>query len=73
VWAMTGVCWVTLVLSYLLTNPDKNVNWVFRLGASQPPVSPIVYLLGMMAAMPLMVYHPTHLLLRRLSRQRGST
>lgn len=69
VWAMTGLCWIVLPASYLLTDPAKNVNWVYRLGSTELPIPPLVYLGALMLAMPLLVYHPTHLVLQWLSRR----
>jgi hypothetical protein len=60
----TGLAWVVLPLTYAVTDPAKNINWVFGLG--HPPrrwLSPRAYLLVLMLAFPLLVYLPAHLLL----------
>lgn len=55
-----------LPLSYALTAPDANVNWVFGPGPSpQRRLSPLHYLALEMAALPLLVQLPMHLLLCR--------
>jgi hypothetical protein len=63
----TVLAWVVLPLTYALTDPARNINWVFGLG--HPPrrwFSPRVYLLVLMLAFPLIVYAPTHFLLRAI-------
>ena len=67
----TLVCWLVLLASYWLCPPDKNINWVYGFG-SQPQtyLPPTLYLLLLMAAIPTVVYVPTHLVLRWLSRSR---
>ena len=63
----TALCWIVLLATYWLTDPVRNINWAFGLGARHDPwlVGPW-YLAGLMAALPLFVYLPTHLLLKRL-------
>lgn len=60
----TAAAWVLFPLSYLLSNPERNVNWAFGLGeAPQEMMHPLLYLALLMLAAPLLVYLPTHLLL----------
>jgi hypothetical protein len=64
--AQTVLAWVVLVLSYSLTDPRNNVNWVFGLGAKpQRRIPPLIYLGLLMAGFPLVIHLPTHLLLQR--------
>jgi hypothetical protein len=61
----TVLAWVVLPVTYALTDPARNINWVFGLG--HPPrrrLSPRLYLLALMIGFPLLVYVPTHFLLR---------
>jgi hypothetical protein len=61
----TGLAWVVLPITYAVTDPAKNINWVFGFG--HPPrrrFSPRVHLLALMLGFPLFVYLPTHFLLR---------
>jgi hypothetical protein len=61
----TVVAWVVLPATYLLTDPAKNVNWVFGFG--HPPrrrLPPRLHLLALMLGFPLLIYLPTHALLR---------
>jgi hypothetical protein len=64
--AQTALAWIVLPLSYLLTDPHENVNWVFGPGEPQKKVPAPVYLALLMVAFPLMIYLPTHVLLRML-------
>jgi len=63
--AQTIVCWIVLLASYLLTKPAQGINWVFGLrGKPQTRLPPRVYLVLLMAGVPLLVYLPTHILLK---------
>ena len=63
----TVVAWVVLPVSYLLTEPAANINWVRGLGREPQDWMPApVYLLLLMFVFPMVVYLPTHLLLKRL-------
>jgi hypothetical protein len=58
---------IVLVLSYLLTDPAENTNWVFGPGAEpQHRLPPLVYLALVIVGFPLVIYWPTHLLVQRL-------
>ena len=62
-----ALAWVVLPVTYAVTDPAKNINWVFGLG--HPPrsrFSPRMHLLVLMLGFPLFVYLPTHLLLRAI-------
>ncbi len=59
------VAWVVLPLTYWLTDPAENVNWVHgTTGKKQTRMPPLLYLALLMLAFPLLIYAPTHLLLR---------
>lgn len=62
--AQTILAWVVLPLSYWLTKPEENVNWVrgFNNGL-QKRVHPTVYLGLLMIGFPVLLYLPTHFLL----------
>jgi hypothetical protein len=65
--AQTLLAWIVLPLSYWLTSPHKNVNWVFGPGKEpQRWMPPWMYLGLLMLLFPLCVYLPTHLLLSKL-------
>ena len=66
-----AVTWTVLPLSYALTSPEQNVNWVYGPGTEpQRLLPPLAYLALAMLAFPLLVHYPTHLVLRRLFRGR---
>jgi len=65
--AQTVLTWIVLPLTYVITDPEKNINWVFGPGPVQRTrLSAILYLGLLMIAFPVFVYFPTHLLLQAL-------
>ena len=65
--AQTALAWVVLPLTYLLTDPKENVNWVYGPGSKpQERMHPLVYLVLVMIAFPLAFYLPAHLVLNLL-------
>jgi hypothetical protein len=59
--------WLILFLCYKLTPPSANINWVFGLGnAPQHKVPSKFFLLFIMAAYPLLLFLPTHFLLKTI-------
>lgn len=65
--AQTALAWVVLPLTYWLTDPAANVNWVFGPGIGQGKRVPSPVHLGLlMIGFPLLVYLPTHVLLQAL-------
>lgn len=66
---MTLLAWIVLPLSYWLTEPFKNVNWVRGWGGEgtvQTLLPPLGHLAFLMAGFPILIYAPTHWLLNRL-------
>jgi len=64
-YAQVILCWLILLASYLFTEPAKNINWVF--GITEIPqiwMSEIAYLLLLMVLFPLLIFWPTHLILK---------
>lgn len=67
--AQTALAWIVLPLTRWLTDPDKNVNWVFGPGSERQKRLPaFLYLLLLMIAFPVLVYLPAHVLLHTLFR-----
>lgn len=66
VWLQTALAWCVLPVSYFLTDPARNINWVFGFGSEPQTWMPgPLYLLLLMALFPVVVYLPTHWLLAR--------
>jgi hypothetical protein len=58
---------VVLPVTYLLTEPADNINWVFGPGSKpQMWMRPVLDLLLFMLFLPLCVYLPTHWVLLNL-------
>lgn len=65
--AQSLLAWIVLPLSYLLTDPAEHVNWVFGFGAKQQRwMPPPLYVILLMVLFPLLVYLPSHLILKRI-------
>ena len=65
--AQTALAWVVFPLTYALTDPKENINWVFGPGGRpQHRLPPRVYLGLLLIVFPLIVYVPTHLVLTAL-------
>jgi len=63
----TVLAWVVLPATYLLTDPSANINWVRGFGREPQAWMPApVYLLLLMIVFPVVVYLPTHRLLKWL-------
>jgi hypothetical protein len=70
----TAITWLVLPLSFL-ADPDRNLNWLWApFGIPQTLIPPPLYLLICMIAYPLILYLPTHSLLKWLfNRDRTTT
>ncbi|TFH88211.1 hypothetical protein EQG41_04720 [Billgrantia azerbaijanica] len=66
----TGLTWLVIPATYLVTDVERNINWVHGpFGVHQETLDPLLYLIGLMLAWPLAVYLPVHGLMRLLQRQ----
>ena len=64
--AQTLLAWAVLPLSFVLTSPEDNINWVYGIGPDAAlALPPLLYLGLYIALLPLVVFAPMHLLLRR--------
>lgn len=64
-YCQTLLAGVVLPLSYWLTDPKENVNWVYGPGEKpQRKIPPLLYLVTVMLFFPVCIYLPTHWLLR---------
>jgi hypothetical protein len=69
----TIVALVVLPLSYLVSNAQENVNWVYGLGVKPQRILPApLFVILLMLLFPLAVYLPTHLLFARIFRAAGA-
>ena len=57
---------VVLPVTYLLTSPDDNINWVYGLAVPQQSMPPWLYLILLWLGYVLVVYLPSHWIFRRL-------
>lgn len=67
----TGLTWLVIPVSFLLTDPSRNVNWTRGPFGSEPQalVDPLLYLVALMGLWPLLLYLPVHLLTCALQRR----
>jgi hypothetical protein len=63
---------VVLPVSYCLTEPAENVNWVHGLGAPRTRKRPLVYLAALIVSFSLVLYLPPHLLFTWLASARSA-
>jgi hypothetical protein len=65
--AQTLLCWIVFPLSYLVSSPEANINFVHGFGGEpQQWMPPELFVLFLMLAFPLLLYLPMHLLLSRI-------
>ena len=63
---ITVVAWLAIVASYLVSDADQNVNWVYGVGPIPPVwISDQVYLILYMLAVPVIIFLPTHWFVKR--------
>ena len=65
--AQTLVAAIVLPLSYLFSDPERNVNWVYGFGERPQTRIPALWFLAFLFLLfPLAIYLPTHLVLDRV-------
>jgi hypothetical protein len=63
----TLLTWIVLIITYAVTDPKENINWVFGPRSKpQKSLPPLVYLGLEMMALPVGFFVPMHLILTRL-------
>ena len=63
----TLLTWIVLPVTYIVTGPATNINWVYGFGPEPQTWMPgHLFLILLMVLIPLLVYVPTHLLLSKL-------
>lgn len=66
----TALTWVVVPLSYVATEPERNINWVHGpFGQPQEMLDPLLYLAGLALLWPVAVYLPVHLLMIAVQRK----
>ena len=61
------LAWIVFPVSYLVSDPSANINWVYGFGSTpQTRLPGPLYVLLLMVLFPLVIYLPTHLVLGRL-------
>lgn len=64
----TALCWSAFTASFLLTGPEKNINWVYYpVVHDWSWIHPLEWTFGLMIIFPLLIFWPAHLLFKRLS------
>lgn len=64
--AQLGVLALLLPVCYLVTDPERNVNWVFGIGGVQSYMPGWQYVVLEFICIAVLVYLPSHLLLRKI-------
>jgi hypothetical protein len=64
----TLLSWIVLPVSYWITKPADNINWVYGFGKRQKWMPAGLFVALLMILFPVVLYFPTHLLLRRIFR-----
>ena len=65
--AQTVLAWLVLPLSYWLSNPVENANWVYGFGSKPQTWMPApLFVMLLMLAFPLLIYLPTHFALKKI-------
>ncbi len=62
------IAMIVLPLTFVLTGPEDNINWVYGLGGPQTLLPPLLYLTLFFLALVFLVYLPSHLLFKRFFR-----
>ena len=64
--AQTVLLWIVVPLTWLVSAPADNINYVYGPTEPQTAIPPLAYLALYMAVVPVVVFLPMHLLLKRL-------
>jgi hypothetical protein len=67
----TALCWIAFIASFLLTDPQKNINWVYYpLKHGWTWINSTEWTMALLLVFPLCIYWPMHLLLKRVGNER---
>ena len=68
----TLLAWLVLTVTYLVTEPSANINWVYGFGREPQTWMPApLYLVSLMIFIPVFIYMPMHYLLGKLFARRS--
>lgn len=59
------ICLVVIPLTYLLTRPEDNINWVYGLADERTSLPPMLYLSLLVAGFIFIIYTPSHFIFKR--------
>ncbi len=62
----TAIALVLIPFTYLVTEPEKNINWVYGFAEHRTDLPPYIYLSLLLAGFILVVYTPSHFIFKRL-------
>ncbi len=66
IYYFTILYWIALILTYRFTNPEENISWVFAPQANKWNIKPITWVIILFIFLPLLVFLPTHYILKIL-------
>lgn len=64
--AQTLLASIVLPVTYLVTDPADNINWVFGPAEPQNLIPPVWYLLALYASYIFLIYLPSHFIFKKL-------
>lgn len=64
--AQTALALIVIPLTYALTSPEDNINWVYGFDKAQTSLPPLLHLGLLALAMVCLVFVPMHFLLKKL-------
>ncbi|MGM0480557.1 MAG: membrane-associated protein [Pseudomonadota bacterium] len=57
---------VVIPVTYLVSGPEENINWVYGLGEQRTSLPPLAYLSLLLGGFIFLVYTPSHFIFKRL-------
>lgn len=64
--AQTLLAWAVLLFLFFLSDPERNINFVFGFGGVLVGDNPLGHLLFLLIGIPLLLYLPLHLVFKRI-------
>ncbi|RUO63110.1 membrane-associated protein [Pseudidiomarina insulisalsae] len=60
-----AIALVVVPVTYLITEPEKNINWVYGLADERTTLPPLLYLTLLLVGFIVLVYTPSHFVFKR--------